>query len=278
MKLLYEYMIYFYIYALFGWIVESIYCSTLNRKIINRGFLNGPICPVYGIGAVVVILSLYKYRGHIVMLFLLSVILTSIIEYLTSMILEKLFKTRWWDYSNHKYNIKGRVCLLNSTLFGILSLIIVNIVHPNIIKFIDKIDMSILYVLLSLAIILTIADIIVTAKALNSLTLKVNMLSTIMEDIKMINLRLKIYEEEEFIKIFKVNPETIMKKMKSFKDRDVTIQEKIDDAYCKFKSLKQKSFIHRRLINAFPDMKYIKSKKRDQHLQFIKKILKNKGR
>lgn len=278
MDLPYDYILYFYIYSFFGWLVESIYCSTLEQKIINRGFLNGPICPVYGVGALVVILGLYPYKDNIVAVFLLSIILTSTVEYITGTILEKIFKTRWWDYSKHKFNIQGKVCLLNSILFGILSVIIIEIVHPSIVDIIDESNKNILYIILIFAIITTIIDLIITAKALNSLTVKVDMITNLMEDIKIINRKFKLYEEEEFIKKFKVSPEDILKKIKDskYKYADLSMQYSIDDIYKKFKSIGKKAYIHRRIVKAFPKMKSVKSSKRDQHLQIIKKVLKDK--
>lgn len=278
MDLPYDYILYFYIYSFFGWLVESIYCSALEQKIINRGFLNGPICPVYGVGALVVILGLYPYKDNIMAVFLLSIILTSTVEYITGTILEKIFKTSWWDYSKHKFNIQGKVCLLNSILFGILSVIIIEIVHPSIVDIIDESNKYILYIILIFAIITTIIDLIITAKALNSLTVKVDMITNLMEDIKIINRKFKLYEEEEFIKKFKVSPEDILKKIKDskYKYADLSMQYSIDDIYKKFKSIGKKAYIHRRIVKAFPKMKSVKSSKRDQHLQIIKKVLKDK--
>lgn len=278
MDLPYDYILYFYIYSFLGWLVESIYCSALEQKIINRGFLNGPICPVYGVGALVVILGLYPYKDNIMAVFLLSIILTSTVEYITGTILEKIFKTRWWDYSKHKFNIQGKVCLLNSILFGILSVIIIEIVHPSIVDIIDESNKYILYIILIFAIITTIIDLIITAKALNSLTVKVDMITNLMEDIKIINRKFKLYEEEEFIKKFKVSPEDVLKKIKDskYKYADLCMQYSIDDIYKKFKSIGKKAYIHRRIVKAFPKMKSVKSSKRDQHLQIIKKVLKDK--
>lgn len=278
MDLPYDYILYFYIYSFLGWLVESIYCSALEQKIINRGFLNGPICPVYGVGALVVILGLYPYKDNIMAVFLLSIILTSTVEYITGTILEKIFKTSWWDYSKHKFNIQGKVCLLNSILFGILSVIIIEIVHPSIVDIIDESNKNILYIILIFAIITTIIDLIITAKALNSLTVKVDMITNLMEDIKIINRKFKLYEEEEFIKKFKVSPEDILKKIKDskYKYADLSMQYSIDDIYKKFKSIGKKAYIHRRIVKAFPKMKSVKSSKRDQHLQIIKKVLKDK--
>lgn len=110
-----KYILYFFIYSFLGWTVESIGCSIASKRTINRGFLNGPICPVYGFGAVIVISLLGRFN-NVVIVFLLGMILTTILEYFTGFILETLFHAKWWDYSDRKFNIKGRVCLMSYCL------------------------------------------------------------------------------------------------------------------------------------------------------------------
>ena len=108
----------FFYYSFLGWCVESAICSVNERKLINRGFLNGPLCPVYGVGAIGCIYLLLPLREHLVILYIASTLLVSVIEYFTGWLLETIFHTRWWDYSHYKFNIHGRVCLLNSLMFG----------------------------------------------------------------------------------------------------------------------------------------------------------------
>lgn len=111
MRLFLEIILYFFIYAFLGWVSECIYCSIGHKKIINRGFLNGPVCPIYGFGALIVIFFLKRYENNVLELFLYGIIVTSILEYITGYLLEMIFNTTWWDYSRKKFNIKGRVCL-----------------------------------------------------------------------------------------------------------------------------------------------------------------------
>ena len=90
----------FLVYSFLGWVCETVYCSIGQRKFVNRGFLNGPLCPVYGFGAVAVLLFLRPLRENLLLLFFGGMILTSVIEYITGFALEKLFAAKWWDYSN----------------------------------------------------------------------------------------------------------------------------------------------------------------------------------
>lgn len=120
----------FLVYSFLGWLCETIYCSIGQKKFVNRGFLNGPLCPVYGFGAVAVLLFLRPVRENLVLLFLCGMILTSVIEYITGFALEKLFAAKWWDYSSYRFNIHGRVCLRNSLMFGVLSVVAARLIDP----------------------------------------------------------------------------------------------------------------------------------------------------
>lgn len=121
------------VYSFLGWCGEMIYCSVGQRKLCEkRGFLNGPICPIYGHGALVVLLCLDGGCKNPLLTFLLGAILTSLVEYVTSYAMEKLFHMRWWDYSHYKFHINGRVCLLNSTLFGLASVFLCHFANPPI--------------------------------------------------------------------------------------------------------------------------------------------------
>lgn len=128
------------VYSLLGWCGEMIYCSIGQRRLCEkRGFLNGPLCPIYGHGALVVLFCLDGGCGNPLLTFLLGAILTSIVEYITSYMMEKLFHMRWWDYSRYKFHINGRVCLLNSTLFGLASVFLCHLANPPIAHWIENI-------------------------------------------------------------------------------------------------------------------------------------------
>lgn len=126
--------LYFMIYSVLGWCCETVYCSVIQKHFVNRGFLYGPLCPVYGCGALLVIFLLRDVRNSIVPLFLSGMVVTTVLEYLTSVLLEKLFHMKWWDYSQFRFNINGRVCLLNSCEFGALSVFVMMVLHPMVIE------------------------------------------------------------------------------------------------------------------------------------------------
>ena len=110
--------------------MEDIVVLVKDKKLINRGFLSGPYCPIYGFGGVLMTLSLQNFKNNPIILFILGVIICSILEYITSLAMEKIFHARWWDYSQRKFNINGRICLTNMIAFGVLGCIVIYIVNP----------------------------------------------------------------------------------------------------------------------------------------------------
>ncbi|MGI5893409.1 MAG: putative ABC transporter permease [Candidatus Merdivicinus sp.] len=137
-----EWFLYFVIYSILGWACETVYCSVIQRKLVNRGFLNGPVCPIYGFGAILVIALLQSVSDNLLSLFLSGMVVTTVLEYITSVIMEKLFHMRWWDYSHFRFQINGRVCLLNSLMFGGLSVFMLVVLHPRVIALVDWIPKS----------------------------------------------------------------------------------------------------------------------------------------
>ncbi len=138
------YVLYFFFYSAVGWLGESIYCSVGARKWVNRGFLKGPMCPIYGTGALAMAITLTPVKnldirvpmfGHDVLItpllvFIAGMVVCDIVEFITSVLMEKLFHARWWDYSNKKFNIQGRICLGHTFYWGIASLLFLYLVHP----------------------------------------------------------------------------------------------------------------------------------------------------
>lgn len=132
-----DYIFYFFFYSFIGWFFESCYCSIRPKKWVNRGFLRGPICPIYGTGGLVMMIYLLPLR-HItenlyvneLLIFIAGAVLCDIVEFMTSYIMEKLFNARWWDYSNKKFNIQGRICLTHTFYWGTCSCLFVFILEP----------------------------------------------------------------------------------------------------------------------------------------------------
>ena len=127
------YVVEFFFYSAAGWLIESLYCSIGEGRIINRGFLTGPLCPIYGTAALVMTVCLYNpFFDRPLRVFLLGMLLCNVVEYMTSFLMEKLFHARWWDYTYEFMNIRGRICLKHTMYLAILSIAFVYVIHPGI--------------------------------------------------------------------------------------------------------------------------------------------------
>ena len=134
-----KHILYFFIYSFIGWLLETIYAYIVLGEFVNRGFLIGPICPIYGFGMLILTVGLEKYKGHNIKLFAIASILLTYFEYLAGFALDAIFGIKWWDYSQDFLNINGRICLAFALVWGFIALFVVNIVHPFTEKIIDKI-------------------------------------------------------------------------------------------------------------------------------------------
>jgi uncharacterized membrane protein len=153
----------FLLYSFFGWIYESCLVSFQKKTFINRGFLSGPIIPLYGSGALLVYLVFWDYRDDFLLIFVGGAILATVLEYINSLLMEILFHTRWWDYSNYRFNLQGRVCLAASFLWGVLTILMLHIFQPGIDFLILKIPRRIGEIAGYVIIPFITADIIVTS-------------------------------------------------------------------------------------------------------------------
>lgn len=152
------YFILFIIYSFFGWIFECIHMALTTKEVVNRGFLFGPVIPVYGVGLSLIVSLLSRFKSNFVIFLVLSFILIAILEYLVSCILEKIFKIRWWDYSDKKFNLNGRICLNTMMIFIVGATIITYLIHPLIYKVLISMPVSFKNVLFSILLILFIID------------------------------------------------------------------------------------------------------------------------
>lgn len=143
------YILLFFFYSAAGWFVESLYRSIGEKRIINSGFLTGPMCPIYGTGALVMTVFLYNpFKDNMLAVFLLGMVLCDLVEYVTSVLMEILFHARWWDYTYEFLNIKGRICFKHTLYWGIASVAFVKLLHPKIDSIVQNFNLRTVRVLL----------------------------------------------------------------------------------------------------------------------------------
>lgn len=229
---------YFILYSFLGWVLESVSKTIAQRKLVNSGFLNGSICPIYGCGAVIMILALGFLKNNILLLFIVSFFVLSIWEYIVGVLLEKIFKTKYWDYSENKFNIKGRVCLKNSIFWGVLGVIFIEYIHP----------------LIESKIVLMSLNILIYANIILYIALIVDTIVSSIKTAKLEKAMLKIEEIEKSIKekIEELKEQSKNKSSKNLSDLERIIRElKISQTKLKITLYKRA----RRLKSAFPSMK-----------------------
>lgn len=156
------YFLLFILYSFFGWFMEVVCKSVQYKRFMNRGFLIGPYCPIYGLGALLILFLLHGFSDHIGLLFMMAMLICSVLEYFTSYIMEKIFRARWWDYSQKKFNINGRICLSTMIPFGILGCVIVYFVHPFLFQFIDSLPNIMIHILTIVLFILFLTDLLIS--------------------------------------------------------------------------------------------------------------------
>ncbi|MCX4327969.1 MAG: putative ABC transporter permease [Lachnospiraceae bacterium] len=253
----------FYIFSFFGWIYECTFVSIRNRKFINRGFLTGPLLPLYGTGATLVYVMLLPFEPHPSLVFILGMVIATTAEYIAALVLEKLTHAKWWDYSNEPYNFQGRVALIPSMFWGFLSIFLFDFLEPFVIKIINLIPEKEGKYLLSAALVLSAADLIYTVFTTINFSKQLETLYNFRSEIEnqLQDIRFKTLNEIISSKNinFNIKKETIYQKLASLKDalgtdaRLIQIEER----------LKKRPFTgNRRILDAFPTMKFVSKNKK----------------
>lgn len=151
---------FFYLYSFVGWIWESCYVSVRKRKWVNRGFLNGPVLPIYGFGAVTILFLTSPVEKNIFLVFVIGMIGATVLEYVTGWLMERIFHVRYWDYSNQPLNLNGHICLGCSLGWGLFSVLLVNVVHKPVKRWMIKIPEEVTEIAVVVISILFVADVI----------------------------------------------------------------------------------------------------------------------
>ena len=231
---------YFIIYSFFGWVIESVFKTILERKLINSGFLYGPFCPIYGFGALIMLIFLKDFKDNITLLFITAFFVLSIWEYIVGVLLEKAFKTKYWDYSQNKFNIKGRVCLMNSCFWGGLGVIFTLFIHPPIGNVINTVPKELLLYVNIIIFSIIIVDYIFSVIKVYNINVSIKLLNDITKNIKEELDKIKDYAENKV----KEN-EKLQHVIEELKERQESLKLKLN---------KQTA----RLKRAFPTMKSLK--------------------
>ena len=279
-KNFYELVWIFIIYAFIGWCAEVSFAAVDNGKFVNRGFLNGPYCPIYGCGVVIVVAVLTPIKESLFILFLGSMLLTTVLEFLTGFILEKVFHNKWWDYSDKPFNIMGYVCLKFSILWGLACTFIMKVLHPSIYKFITIIPHVLGIILLSIIMTAFFIDLGVTVSIILKFNKRLKLMDEVAQKMHQLSDEIgeNIYEgvttvkekseevqdkagelrgkfEEKTDAVREAFAENLLESKTEYEHRKEAAKKEYEELTKKYKELiTQKNFGFKRLMEAFPDM------------------------
>ena len=236
---LYYFALSFFVYGFLGWCTEVAYAAAKQGKFVNRGFLNGPICPVYGIGVGVVVQFLTPVENNLVLLYISSTILVTVIEGLTGFLLEKIFHNKWWDYSEQPLNIGGYVCVLFSLIWGVFCVLIVKVIHPLIDKVLTMIPFVLGIVVMVCLAAGLLADLYVTASGILKMNRRLEAMEKIAAELKELsdkvgeNIYENVMEGMEFREEKKARMEELKAKYEEMAENRTKVGERLVKAFPK---------------------------------------------
>ncbi len=290
-KELYQVFYIFFIYSFIGWLYESILVSIRKKTFVNRGFLNGPVLPIYGTGGILIYLIFWDCRDQLLILYVGSCLLATVLEYVTSWVMEKLFHTRWWDYSTYRYHLQGRICLSVSLLWGLYSVLMLRVVQPALHSLIGLLPRRFGEIFAYVIFILFIADIIITNIYTVKFDLLLKKLTELREELLEYAFIARLYDTKEEMKeklsglrltgIFSELKEALEQKFHRVsgtrKEELYLVRHEAEAGFGEFlhryQSLAMRK-IHIRILKAFPGMK---AGKRETALHDLKERLLMKG-
>lgn len=270
----YYFALSFFVYGFLGWCTEVAFAAVKQGKFVNRGFLNGPICPVYGIGVGVVVQFLTPVENNLVLLYISSTILVTVIEGITGFLLEKIFHNKWWDYSDQPLNIGGYVCVLFSLIWGVFCVVIVKIIHPLIYKVLTLIPVVVGVVVMACLAVGLLADLYVTASGILKMNHRLETMEKIAAELKELSNKVgeNIYEnvregmelQEEKKEKFSNVREELKERLEEPKARvgELAQKAKVEEMKARMEELRAKyeemaenrTKVGERLVKAFPKM------------------------
>lgn len=285
----------FFIYSFLGWVWESAYVSIKSRKLVNRGFVNGPFCTIYGAGAVTIYLILRPLRENLALLYLGGVVVATALEYITGWIMETVFHTRWWDYSDKKFNLHGYISLASSLLWGVFSVLLFKLLQPFVFWITSLYPQSVGEVILTVIMILYGVDFVISSHAAFGLSKTFEKAEEMLEDLASYMQFTRLYEtreeireklesirtavrqkemiermnagREEFISRFEaVISENPLKEGSFYQEKKRELERRLDEFSKKYIELRQKqNMFKRRMVHAYPDLKKGFRRYREKH-------------
>ena len=258
-----ELVLLFFIYAFLGWCAEVAFAAFKNGRFVNRGFLNGPICPIYGFGLIGVVLLLAPLKGNLWLLFIGACVITTLIELVTGFLLEKLFHAKWWDYSGMPLNIGGYVCLLFSLIWGVACMAIVLWVHPPIYGLVHRLPKLLTNILDGIFLAMLAVDLAATVATIRKLSRRLARITLLADEIHTLsdelggNIAEKALAAKQKIETEQAKLEQGVERYEERKEQSrLQREQRLAELRAKVEAaLSERGFGHRRLLEAFPNLK-----------------------
>lgn len=292
---LYYIISWFFVYSFFGWLWETAYVSVRKRKFVNRGFINGPLCTIYGMGAVSIYLILKPFGDNLAVLYIGGVVVATILEYITGWLMERIFHTRWWDYSHRKYNLQGYISLGTSLGWGLFTVLLFKVLQPVVSWFTDLYPQKIGEIFLIVITILYILDFITSAWAAFELTKNFAKIEDMMEDIakylhssRLYETKEEIQERLETVRAY-IRTQEVVERLSarrqefvgrfealfeekhlldddSYFAKKAEMEQKLDEFVKKYTDIRKKqNIVKKRMVYAYPELKNQFKKYRKKH-------------
>ncbi len=292
---LYYIISWFFIYSFLGWVWESAYVSVKKRKLVNRGFINGPLCTIYGAGAMCVYLFLRPGEENPALLYVGGVVLATLLEYITGWLMERIFHTRWWDYSNQKYNLHGYICLTSSLAWGGFTLLLFYVLQPFVSWITSLYPVNIGKILDGIIAVLYAVDFSTSAFAAFDLSKTFEKAEDMLEELALYLQSTKLYEtreeirskleatpgyvkyqdgrerlamkKQELLDRFEVRrKEGLLPDRESYGKMRQELEQRMDEFTEKWMELRKKqNVIKKRMVYAYPDLKKHFQQYREKH-------------
>ena len=292
---LYYIISWFFVYSFFGWLWETAYVSVRKRKFVNRGFINGPLCTIYGMGAVSIYLILKPFGDNLAVLYIGGVVVATILEYITGWLMERIFHTRWWGYSHRKYNLQGYISLGTSLGWGLFTVLLFKVLQPVVSWFTDLYPQKIGEIFLIVITILYILDFITSAWAAFGLTKNFAKIEDMMEDIakylhssRLYETKEEIQERLETVRAY-IRTQEVVERLSarrqefvgrfealfeekhlldddSYFAKKAEMEQKLDEFVKKYTDIRKKqNIVKKRMVYAYPELKNQFKKYRKKH-------------
>lgn len=207
----YHWITFFYIYCLFGWIFESTYVTMKTGHFVNRGFLRLPLLPLYGSGAIMMLWFSLPFRNSIIMVFIAGAVAATILEYITGYAMERLFKMKYWDYSNQRFNLHGYICLSSSIAWGFLTIFLTEVVHQPVSSLVLDLSPTVEFSIIGIISVLFLSDVFQSTKEALNLGRALEALTKLKAELEEVQVQLSLLKSETGLRMAELKEETVQR-------------------------------------------------------------------